>query len=104
MTAVRTKLYPALEGGHATLHGELVGGSLARRTGAPGPPLSLPGDDRQISRVSIIALRWSGRLTDAVGLLLLAWSIPFAVLLVGIPIALAIVLLLWVGRLALGAF
>jgi hypothetical protein len=48
--------------------------------------------------------RWRTALTDCVALLALAWSIPFAILLVGTPVALAIVLLLWLGRLALSAF
>ncbi len=48
--------------------------------------------------------RWRTALTDCVALLALAWSIPFAVLLVGAPVALTIALVLWLGRLALSAF
>ena len=47
---------------------------------------------------------WRTALTDGVALLALAWTIPFAILLVGAPVALTIALLLWVGRLALNAF
>ena len=48
--------------------------------------------------------RWKTVLTDSVELLGLVWSIPLAILLVGTPIALAIALLLWLGRLALSGF
>jgi hypothetical protein len=45
--------------------------------------------------------RWSTALVDAVQVLALVWSVPFAVLAVGIPVALAIALLLRIARLAL---
>jgi hypothetical protein len=48
--------------------------------------------------------RWSAVLMDGLRLLVVAWSIPFAILLVGTPLALTIALLLWLGRLALSAF
>jgi hypothetical protein len=48
--------------------------------------------------------RWSSVLMGSVELLAVVWSVPLAVLLVGSPIALTIVLLLWLGRLALNAF
>jgi hypothetical protein len=49
---------------------------------------------------------WSWRiiLADGVALLALAWTIPFAILLVGTPVALTLALLLWIGRLTLNAF
>jgi hypothetical protein len=49
-------------------------------------------------------LRWHTPLEDGLWLVAVAWSVPVAVLALGIPIALAIVLLLWAGRAALGAF
>ena len=48
--------------------------------------------------------RWRAVLVDVVGLFAVVWSIPLAVLLVGTPIVLTVVLMLWLGRLALGAF
>lgn len=48
--------------------------------------------------------RWSTALTDSVTLLAVVWSLPLAVVLVGAPIALAITLVLWLGRFALGVF
>lgn len=43
-------------------------------------------------------------LRNSVEVLAVVWTFPIAVLLVGSPIALIIVSLLWVARLALGAF
>jgi hypothetical protein len=43
-------------------------------------------------------------LADAGTLLALAWGLPFAILAVGVPLALAVMLALWLGRMALGAF
>jgi len=48
--------------------------------------------------------RWRTVLADGLSLLALAWTIPFAILLVGTPVALTIVLVLWLGRLTLSAF
>jgi hypothetical protein len=48
--------------------------------------------------------RWHTPLEDGLWLVAVAWSVPVGVLALGIPIALAIVLLLWAGRAALGAF
>lgn len=45
-----------------------------------------------------------GILKDAAALLALVVFIPFAILLIGTPVALFIALLLWLGRLAIGAF
>jgi hypothetical protein len=45
-----------------------------------------------------------GILKDAAALLALVLFIPFAVLLVGTPVALFIALLLWLGRMVSGAF
>jgi len=47
---------------------------------------------------------WLSAIADGATLLALAWTIPFAILLVGAPVALTISLLLWIGRLALNAF
>jgi hypothetical protein len=49
-------------------------------------------------------VRWKTVLMDSFELLGLVLSVPVAVLLVGAPIALAIALLLWLGRLTLRAF
>jgi hypothetical protein len=46
---------------------------------------------------------WRTVLMDSVQLLALVWSVPLAMLLVGAPIALAIALLVWLGRFALSA-
>lgn len=48
--------------------------------------------------------RWHTPLEDALWLVGVAWTLPLAVLVIGVPVALAIVLLLWAGRSALGAF
>lgn len=45
-----------------------------------------------------------GMVKDAAALLALVFFIPFAILLVGTPVALLIALLLWLGRMASGAF
>ena len=45
-----------------------------------------------------------GILKDGAALLALVVFIPFAILLVGTPVALVIMFLLWVGRMAAGAF
>lgn len=47
--------------------------------------------------------RWRTVMTDALSLVAVAWSVPLVVLAVGTPIALAIVLMLWVARRVLGA-
>lgn len=47
--------------------------------------------------------RWKTVFMDSLELLALVWSIPLAMLAVGTPIALAIALLVWLGRLALSA-
>jgi hypothetical protein len=48
--------------------------------------------------------RWRARLADGAALLAVVWVIPLGILLVGAPVALAIALLLWIGRLARSAF
>lgn len=48
--------------------------------------------------------RWSTLLNDGVDFFAVAWGLPLVVLLVGTPIALAIVLVLRLGRFALAAF
>jgi hypothetical protein len=47
--------------------------------------------------------RWRTRLADAAALLAVVWVFPVGILLVGAPVALAIALLLWIGRLVRGA-
>lgn len=47
-------------------------------------------------------LSWRVVAADGLWLVGVAWSVPLAVLALGIPLALAIVLLLWAGRSALG--
>jgi hypothetical protein len=49
------------------------------------------------------ARRWATGLMDAIHLLGVALSVPVAVLLVGAPVALAIALLLWIGRMVRAA-
>jgi hypothetical protein len=69
--------------------------------------VTLSGRVRAIGRddldVSFSARSWTA-LTDGVLLLGVVWSLPVAVLVVGTPVALAIAFLLWLVRLALGAF
>ena len=43
-------------------------------------------------------------LMDAGLLLGIAWTVPFAALAVGVPIALAVALLVWIVRMTIGAF
>lgn len=59
-----------------------------------------------VVNVSRPAARWGVRaaLADGADLLALAWGLPVAILVVGAPLALAVAVLLWLGRLALGAF
>lgn len=68
--------------------------------------VTLTGGVRAIGRddldVSVSLWSWS-TLMDGVMLLGVVWSLPVAVLVVGTPIALVIVFLLWLVRLALGA-
>ena len=42
--------------------------------------------------------RWGAAVLDSLGLIAVVWSIPAAILIVGIPIALAAALLIWAGR------
>ena len=51
-----------------------------------------------------VSSRWHTPLEDGVWLVGVAWTLPLTVLVIGTPLALAIVLLLWAGRSALGAF
>jgi hypothetical protein len=71
------------------------------------PAVTLSGGVRAIDRddpdVSVSLWSWS-TLMDGVMLLGVVWSLPVAVLVVGTPVALAIAFLLWLVRLALGAF
>ena len=47
--------------------------------------------------------RWHTPIEDGLWLVGVAWTLPLAVLVIGTPIALAIVWLLWAGRSALSA-
>ncbi len=74
------------------------------RRATPGlPARAAGGGERGDVERSAVSWRWSGAVTGTLQLLAIAWSIPFVMLLVGAPFALAIVLVLWLGRLALGA-
>ena len=48
--------------------------------------------------------RWRTALADLAALLAVVWVIPVGILLVGAPVALAIALLLWLGRMVRGGF
>ena len=48
--------------------------------------------------------RLSAPLIGALELLVIAWSIPVAIVLIGAPLALTVVFLLWAGRAAAHAF
>lgn len=72
---------------------------VARRE---GPRAAGRGGIVNVSRAG--AMRWHTPLEDGLWIVAVAWSVPLAVLALGIPFALAIVLLLWAGRSALGAF
>lgn len=48
--------------------------------------------------------RAGGLLANGISLLALVWGLPFAVLLVGTPVALTIVFLLWLARSATSLF
>lgn len=52
----------------------------------------------------VLPWRWTNVLLAPVELLAVAWSVPFVILVVGIPIALAVALVSWVGRFALSQF
>jgi hypothetical protein len=73
----------------------------------PSRAVALRGRVRTIGRddLDVSFSRWSGRtLMDGVILLGVVWSLPVAVLVVGAPVALGIAFMLWLVRLALGAF
>ena len=82
---------------------EAVHLGISSRLALPGAAVEL-GEAGVNVNGRIRPWRWKTLLTDSVELLGLVWSIPLAMLLVGTPIALAIALLLWLGRLALGGF
>ncbi len=52
----------------------------------------------------VLPWRWQMVLVDALRLLAVAWSVPLAMLLVGVPVAVTIAVVLWLGRLARHAF
>jgi hypothetical protein len=67
--------------------------------------VTLSGRVRAISRDQPVFSLWSwSTLMDGVMLLGVVWSLPVAVLVVGTPVALGVAFLLWLVRLALGAF
>ena len=67
--------------------------------------VTLSGRVRAISRDQPVFSLWSwSTLMDGLMLLGIVWSIPVAVLVVGTPVALGVAFLLWLVRLALGAF
>lgn len=74
---------------------------MGSRRALPGAAVTR-GEPRANVSDRIRPWRWTTVLTDSVELLLVVWSIPLVMLLVGTPIALAIALLLRLGRLALG--
>lgn len=52
----------------------------------------------------VLPWRWTSVPLAVVELLAVAWSVPFVILAVGIPIALAVALVHWVGRFFLSYF
>ena len=69
--------------------------------------VALSGRVRAISPndLDVSFSRWSWSTIMDGGILLgVVWSLPVAVLVVGTPVALAIAFMLWLVRLALGAF
>ena len=94
--------HPATWNGVAIDQGGVRDYAVVNRTRA----VTLTGGVRAIGRddldVSVSLWSWS-TLMDGVMLLGVVWSLPVAVLVVGTPIALVIVFLLWLVRLALGA-
>jgi hypothetical protein len=51
----------------------------------------------------IVPWRWRTAIVDAIQLVGLVWSIPFVIVAIGTPLALAILALLWLTRWTLGA-
>lgn len=64
---------------------------------APPPP------GLNVSR-PIVPWRWRTAIVGAIELAAVVWSIPFVIVAIGAPLALAIVALLWLARWTLGAF
>ena len=73
--------------------GQLGDATVARTTLATtfgeAPPLSVPGSLRRAAVV----------VGDVLGVVAIVLCIPFVILAIGIPIALCVRLLLWIGRL-----
>jgi hypothetical protein len=81
-----------------------AGGPGSARVSASGLPRSAAGGARlDVARAMQPRRWWRTVVMDSVQLLALVWSVPLAMLLVGAPIALALALLVWLGRLALSA-
>jgi hypothetical protein len=80
----------------------------ARVAASPFRALPVQSEDHQMALPIAETIRppspWGTALLDAGSLLGLVWAVPLAVLIVGGPIALAIALVLWIGRLMSGGF
>ena len=74
------------------------------RTRRPPEPGAGVGDSVLIVSRPVRSWRWFSVLLAPLELLAVVWSIPFVILLIGIPIALAVALVYWIGRLALSLF
>ena len=77
--------------------------AVINRTRAVTPSGRVRAIGRDDLDVSVSLWSWS-TLLDGVMLLGVVWSVPVAILVVGTPVALAIAFLLWLVRLARGAF
>ena len=75
--------------------------SVATRSSEPRA--RRPGYVVDVSR-PVLPRHWTSMLLAPVELLAVAWSIPFVILLIGIPIALAAALILWIARFAISQF
>lgn len=100
----RTASYRVAVDRDGAQHDDAVGVSRTRSVTPGGTPRTAGRGARLDVSRPMLRWRWSSALMDSVELLALVWSIPLAMLLVGAPIALAIALLVWLGRLALSAF
>ena len=53
---------------------------------------------------AIVPWRWRTAGMDALELIAVVWSLPFVIVAIGAPLALAVAALVWLGRWTLGAF
>lgn len=79
----------------------LAGVPRTKRAAEPGA--GVPDYVVDVSR-PVLPRRWTSVPLAPVELLAVAWSVPLVILLVGIPIALAVALVNWAGRLLLSYF